>query len=204
MNEAANQTWSTRALDRQISTLYYERLLASQDRVAVADEAARNIDEFGNSPREFVRDPVMLEFLGLSGAGKLLESSLEAALIENLLDVAYDTTKDAASALGVVGLRAPLIDRDQAGFCRTPRLRSNGGAEGTCGHRVRTAAQDGQRSCGVTTGYGGSAPAEAPLTAARLLHQDLAKGILERGRDVRPVVPTSIGVSEEEASQIIR
>ena len=41
-------------------------------------------------------DPVMLEFLGLSGAGKLLESSLEAALIENLLDVAYDTTKDAA------------------------------------------------------------------------------------------------------------
>ena len=38
----------------------------------------------------------MLEFLGLSGAGKLLESSLEAALIENLLDVAYDTTKDAA------------------------------------------------------------------------------------------------------------
>jgi hypothetical protein len=36
MNEAAGQNWSSRALERQIGTLYYERLLLSQDKVAVA------------------------------------------------------------------------------------------------------------------------------------------------------------------------
>ena len=42
MSEAADQNWSTRALDRQIGTLYYERLLASRDRQAVQAEASRN------------------------------------------------------------------------------------------------------------------------------------------------------------------
>lgn len=84
MNEAATQNWSSRALDRQIGTLYYERLLASQDRVAVEQEASSNLQAFSNDPREFVRDPIMLEFLGLPKAGALLESDLEQALIEQL------------------------------------------------------------------------------------------------------------------------
>ncbi|MGE8501491.1 MAG: PDDEXK nuclease domain-containing protein [Pseudomonas sp.] len=84
MNEAATQNWSTRALERQIGTLYYERLLASQDRAAVEQEAASNLEALGKSPREFVRDPVLLEFLGLPNAGTLLESELEQALIDQL------------------------------------------------------------------------------------------------------------------------
>jgi len=84
MSEAADQGWSTRALERQIGTLYYERLLASSDRQAVEREAASNIEPLQQSPREFVRDPVILEFLGLPGAGKLLESELEQALLDNL------------------------------------------------------------------------------------------------------------------------
>ena len=40
MNEAAGQNWGTRALERQIGTLYYERLLASKDRKPVREEAA--------------------------------------------------------------------------------------------------------------------------------------------------------------------
>lgn len=84
MNEAAEQNWSTRAMDRQIGTLYYERLLASQDRQPVREEAAANITALKVTPREFVRDPVMLEFLGIPNTGKLLESKLEEALIENL------------------------------------------------------------------------------------------------------------------------
>ncbi|SKA20358.1 Predicted nuclease of restriction endonuclease-like (RecB) superfamily, DUF1016 family [Trichlorobacter thiogenes] len=84
MLEAATQNWSTRALDRQIGTLYYERLLASQDRKAVIDEADTNIAALPPSPREFVRDPVLLEFLGLPSPGKLLEVKLEQALIDNL------------------------------------------------------------------------------------------------------------------------
>jgi len=84
MAEAATQNWGTRALERQIGTLYYERLLASRDRPPVREEASRNLAALEQSPREFVRDPVLLEFLGLPNTGKLLESKLEQALIENL------------------------------------------------------------------------------------------------------------------------
>ena len=84
MVEAATQNWGTRALERQIGTLYYERLLASRDRPPVREEADRNLAALEQSPREFVRDPVLLKFLGLPNAGKLLESTLEQALIENL------------------------------------------------------------------------------------------------------------------------
>lgn len=84
MNEAATQNWSTRALERQIGTLYYERLLASQDRAAVEQEAASKLQALGKSPREFVRDPMLLEFLGLPNAGLMLEGELEQALIDQL------------------------------------------------------------------------------------------------------------------------
>jgi predicted nuclease of restriction endonuclease-like (RecB) superfamily len=84
MVEAATQNWGTRALERQIGTLYYERLLASQDRLPVREEASRNLAALEQSPREFVRDSVMLEFLGLTNTGKLLKSKLEQTLIENL------------------------------------------------------------------------------------------------------------------------
>lgn len=83
-NEAAAQNWSTRALERQMGTLYYERLLATSDRQAVLAEADANIRNLDTTPREFVRDPVMLEFLGLPEAGRLLETDLEQALM-NLL-----------------------------------------------------------------------------------------------------------------------
>ncbi len=84
MNETATQNWTTRALERQIGTLYYERLLSSQDRAAVVNEASVNLQAIANSPREFVRDPVLLEFLGLPNAGTVLESDLEQALMNQL------------------------------------------------------------------------------------------------------------------------
>jgi predicted nuclease of restriction endonuclease-like (RecB) superfamily len=83
MNEIADQGWTTRALERQIGTLYYERLLASSDRSAVVKEAIENMS-LQHNPREFVRGPVMLEFLGLPGTGRLLETDLEQALLDNL------------------------------------------------------------------------------------------------------------------------
>lgn len=83
MKEAASQGWTTRSLERQISTLYYERLLATSDRPAVEDEANSNLVPL-QTPRDFVRDPVMLEFLGLPGVGRLLEADLEKALLDNL------------------------------------------------------------------------------------------------------------------------
>ena len=84
MNESASQNWSSRALERQINTLYYERLLASRDRCAVKQEAAVNIQQMKGSPRDFIRDPVVAEFLGLPHAGRLQESEIEQALIEQL------------------------------------------------------------------------------------------------------------------------
>lgn len=84
MAEAADQNWGTRALERQMGTLYYERLLASKARKPVLAEAAKKTAAADVSPREFVRDPVMLEFLGLPGTGRLLESKLEDALLGNL------------------------------------------------------------------------------------------------------------------------
>lgn len=84
VHEAATQNWSTRALERQIGSLYYERLLLSQDKAAVSAEAQANLAALESSPRAFVRDPVMLEFLGLPGAGRLLEATLETALMDKL------------------------------------------------------------------------------------------------------------------------
>ena len=84
VGEAAAQHWSARALERQIGTLYFERLALSVDKAGVAAEADANIAALPPAPREFVRDPVMLEFLGLPGTGKLLESSLEQALVDKL------------------------------------------------------------------------------------------------------------------------
>jgi predicted nuclease of restriction endonuclease-like (RecB) superfamily len=84
MHEAAAQNWSSRALERQMGTLFYERLLLSKDKMAVAEEARQNLEQLSSSPRAFVRDPVMLEFLGLPGTGKLLESGLEQALMDKL------------------------------------------------------------------------------------------------------------------------
>lgn len=93
MREAAAQNWSSRALERQIGTLYYERLLLSQDKAAVEAEARENLAPLERSPRAFVRDPVMLEFLGLPNAGKLLESSFEQALMDKLQDFLLELGK---------------------------------------------------------------------------------------------------------------
>lgn len=80
MKEAAEQNWSTRVLERQIGTLYYERLLSSPDALHVE---TKQISE-SQTPRDFVRDPVMLEFLGLPDTGRLLEADLERSLMDKL------------------------------------------------------------------------------------------------------------------------
>ncbi len=82
MNEAADGVWSTRQLDRQISTLYYERLLASKEKESVISEAKEKIGQM--VPQQFIRDPFVLEFLNLKDYPSLHESVLEQALIDHL------------------------------------------------------------------------------------------------------------------------
>ena len=86
-NEAAQQGWSVRALDRQIVTLFYERLLGTQEKgkAGVQAEAAQNIAiEAASDPRDFIRDPYVLEFLGAQPTADLYEQDLEQGLLNQL------------------------------------------------------------------------------------------------------------------------
>lgn len=83
MKEAVACSWSVRALERQIGTNFYERLLASNDKQAVQQEADEKIAEF-LSPADIIRDPYILEFLGLPGSGRFLEADFEQALMDHL------------------------------------------------------------------------------------------------------------------------
>jgi predicted nuclease of restriction endonuclease-like (RecB) superfamily len=82
MAETAAEGWSTRALERQINSFYYERLLSSQDRQPVRSEAIQQTAEL--SPRDILKDPYVLEFLELGERGSFTESELESALIGQL------------------------------------------------------------------------------------------------------------------------
>ena len=80
LNEAANNQWSVRVLDRNISTLYYDRLLISADKTPVIQEAREETsDTF-----EFIKNPYVLEFLNLPQKATYIEKELEQALLDNL------------------------------------------------------------------------------------------------------------------------
>ncbi|MFA5326256.1 MAG: PDDEXK nuclease domain-containing protein [Prolixibacteraceae bacterium] len=84
MKETVLQNWSVRALDRQISTLYYERIISSRDKNPVKEEAVESIRALADSPRDFIKDPYILEFLKLKPEISYLEKTLESSLLENL------------------------------------------------------------------------------------------------------------------------
>lgn len=81
--EATQNNWSVRALERQISTLYYERLLASQDKALVEQEAKTNTQLLAETAKDYLRDPYILDFLNLQDK-TYQESQLEQAIISNL------------------------------------------------------------------------------------------------------------------------
>lgn len=84
IKEAVANNWGTRALDRQINTLYYERLLSSNDRIAVEAEMQENTKNL--QPEDVLKDPVILEFLQLKENRKYLETEIEQALIDKMND----------------------------------------------------------------------------------------------------------------------
>ena len=82
LDEAVKSQWSTRQLERQINTFFYERLLSSQNKEKVSQEIQTL--EPGKTPDDIIRDPYVLEFLGLSSNDDFYESDLEQALITHL------------------------------------------------------------------------------------------------------------------------
>ena len=82
--EAFNEGWSYRTLNRNINTLYYERLLMSKKKQPVIDEMKEKTKNFQQDKLEYIKSPVVLEFLGLPEDTSLAESKLETAIINNL------------------------------------------------------------------------------------------------------------------------
>ncbi|MBO4355064.1 MAG: DUF1016 family protein [Methanomicrobium sp.] len=82
LDEAVNSQWSTRQLERQINTFFYERLLSSRNKEDVAQEIKTL--EPPKTPEDIIRDPYVLEFLGLTPNDDFYESDLEQALITHL------------------------------------------------------------------------------------------------------------------------
>ena len=82
IEEAINGSWSTRQLEREINTFSYQRYLASHGNHDVVDDTARR--ENADDPKDIVKDPYVLDFLGLKPDSGFYESDLESALITHL------------------------------------------------------------------------------------------------------------------------
>ena len=84
LQETAQQHWSVRTLERNINTLYYQRLLASQMKEVVKEEMQLKTAEFQQDPHEFIKNPTVLEFLNIPTHYAYNENELEKSLINNL------------------------------------------------------------------------------------------------------------------------
>jgi predicted nuclease of restriction endonuclease-like (RecB) superfamily len=82
MNECAQAKWSTRQLERQINTRFYERLLSSQDKAGVSREIEQTAPAV--APKDHIKDPYVLEFLDITPSPNLYEKELETAIINHL------------------------------------------------------------------------------------------------------------------------
>ena len=80
--EAIRGCWSFRELDRQVSSLYYERMGLSKDKKALQRLTAKDSKQL--SPREILHNPVTIEFLGLQPQDVCIETKLETAILNHL------------------------------------------------------------------------------------------------------------------------
>jgi len=83
-HEAFTETWSVRTLRRNIASQYYYRLLQSQNKSAVENEMKNITAPMQSDKLEFIKNPVVAEFLGLSSNADFSESQLEGNIITHL------------------------------------------------------------------------------------------------------------------------
>ncbi|MDR3287669.1 MAG: PDDEXK nuclease domain-containing protein [Prevotellaceae bacterium] len=84
LKEASENHWSVRTLDRNISTLYYHRLLSSQIKEPVVQEMQKKTADFQNDKLEFIKNPTVAEFLGLPANAGYTEDVLEQAIVDEM------------------------------------------------------------------------------------------------------------------------
>ena len=91
VEECITANWSTRQLERQINSFYYERLLSSKNKKRVRAEIKKL--EPSAEPHDVIKDPYVLEFLGLKENREYLETSLEQGLMDKLHDFLLELGK---------------------------------------------------------------------------------------------------------------
>ena len=89
--EAVNANWSTRELERQIASLLFERLSLSKDKADVMEMTKKGHDI--QQPSDLIKDPYILEFVGIKQDGRFFEKELECALIDKLKDFLLELGK---------------------------------------------------------------------------------------------------------------
>lgn len=91
--EAVGQTWSVRTLQLNISSQYYYRMLQTQKRKIVESEMKKLTASYQTDKLEFIKNPVVAEFLGLAPNTDFTESDLEKSILSNFTDVPDGTWK---------------------------------------------------------------------------------------------------------------
>ena len=84
LQEASNEMWSVRTLDRNIASQYYYRLLQSQNKQVVKEEMKQITSPYQQDKLEFIKNPVVAEFLGLSPNSDFSETKLESSIITHI------------------------------------------------------------------------------------------------------------------------
>ena len=89
--ESVNNGWTARETERQINSMLYERLLMSNDKESVLAVARK--ERIPESPTEIIKDPMVLEFLGLHREASYYEKDLERAIMSHLTDFLLEMGK---------------------------------------------------------------------------------------------------------------
>ena len=83
-NEALKETWSVRTLQRNISSQYYYRIIKSQQKELVENEMKELTKSYRPNKLEFIKNPMITEFLGLSSDSAFTETDLEKCILSNI------------------------------------------------------------------------------------------------------------------------
>ncbi len=119
--EATAQAWGVAALARQIGSLYYERLLSSQDKAGVQAEAHALVERDAKpDPRDFIRGPYVLDFLGAKPGTALYERDIEQGLIDQLQQFLLELGKGFAFVARQQRLRIEGEDAFELKNCAFP------------------------------------------------------------------------------------
>lgn len=89
--EAVSESWTGRQMERQINSMLYERLLMSNDKESVLAVARK--ERVPESPQEIIKDPMVLEFLGLERKASYYEKDMESAIISHIADFLLEMGK---------------------------------------------------------------------------------------------------------------